>query len=96
MSRKTPPPIFLQRASYRQRRLRDAAKLMPFAGMILWAIPLAWARGDGSNDMGTAGLIYVFGVWVLLIILTALLASRVRGESRAQDDSEDDAGALPK
>ena len=87
MSRKSPPPIFLQRASYRQRRIRDAAKLMPFLGIILWAIPLAWSRGDGSNDVGTAGLIYVFGVWVLLIVATGFLAAKVRG-----DTPEDEGG----
>jgi hypothetical protein len=90
MNRKSPPPIFLQRASYRQRRIRDAAKLMPFLGMILWAIPLAWSRGDGSNDVGTAGLIYVFGVWVIMILATGLLATRVRGETTADDRAGED------
>ena len=93
MSRKSPPPIFLQRASYRQRRIRDAAKLMPFLGMILWAIPLAWSRGDGSNDVGTAGLIYVFAVWVMSIVATGFLATRVRGEP--PDDEGGGSNASP-
>ena len=93
MSRKSPPPIFLQRASYRQRRIRDAAKLMPFLGIILWAIPLAWSRGDGSNDVGTAGLIYVFGVWVLLIVATGFLAAKVRGDT--PDDEGGGGNAAP-
>jgi hypothetical protein len=87
MSRNTPPPIFLQRASYRQRRLRDAARLMPFVGLVLWAIPLSWQTGEEGADVGTSGLLYVFGVWVLLILLTAALASRIKGDTRAEDDS---------
>ena len=87
MSRNSPPPIFLQRASYRQRRMRDAAKLLPFLGMILWAIPLAWSHGEGDDQVGTSGLIYVFGVWVLLIILTGLLASRVTSDAPKEDET---------
>ena len=85
MSRKSPPPIFLQRASYRQRRLRDAAKLMPFVGVILWALPLSWGQTGQDAPNGTAGLIYVFAVWVVLIILTAFLASRIRSDKSAAD-----------
>ncbi len=86
MSRKSPPPIFLQRASYRQRRLRDAAKLLPFLGMILWAIPLTWSHGEGDDHIGTSGLIYVFGVWVILIVLTGLMASRIRSDTPKEDE----------
>ncbi|WP_333714280.1 hypothetical protein [Yoonia sp.] len=87
MSRNAPPPIFLQRASYRQRRLRDAARLMPFVGMVLWAIPLSWQTAEDGSEEGTSGLLYVFGVWVLLILLTAFLARRIKGDSRIDDDS---------
>lgn len=93
MSAKSPPPIFLQRASYRQRRLRDAAKILPFLGVVLWAIPLAWAHGDASTDVGTGGLIYVFAVWVLLIVLSALLSRRVISET---DDAGDDKEHPPR
>jgi hypothetical protein len=87
MSRNVPPPIFLQRASYRQRRLRDAARLLPFLGAVLWAIPLSWQTAEDGSDVGTAGLIYIFGVWVLLILLTAVFASRIKGENRTDEDS---------
>ncbi len=89
MSRQTPPPVFLQKASYRQRRLRDAAKLMPFLGIVLWAIPLAWSSTDGDTPVGTNGLIYVFGVWVFLIILTGILASRIKSDRSSSDQGED-------
>lgn len=80
MSRQPTPPVFLQRASYRQRRLRDGAKLIPFVGIILLAIPLSWSGGEGGEKIGSSALLYVFGVWVLLIILTALLSSRMRSD----------------
>ena len=93
MSPNTPPPIFLQRASYRQRRVRDAAKLLPFLGIVLWAIPLAWIHGDETRDAGTSGLIYVFVVWVALIVLTGALASRIRADT--PDTDQGGGGSAP-
>ena len=81
MSRKPTPPVFLQRASYRQRRIRDAAKLVPFLGIILLAMPLAWPSGAGEDAIDSAGLLYVFGAWVVLILLTALLSSLMRADA---------------
>jgi uncharacterized membrane protein len=87
MSGQSKLPVFLQRASYRQRRLRDAAKLIPFLGIILWVIPLAWSKDTADAQIGSNGLIYIFGVWVVLIVLTALLASRIRADD--PEGSED-------
>jgi len=90
----TPPtkkPVFLQRASYRQRRLRDGAKLVPFVGIVLWLIPVAW-RNEGSGEpVGSSGVLYVFGVWVLLILLTVAISSRMRSDASLsdQDTSEE-------
>ncbi len=81
MSRKPTVPVFLQRASYRQRRLRDAAKLVPFLGVVLWAIPLAWVGGDTNDQIGSAGVLYIFGVWMLLIVLTAVLTGLMRADA---------------
>lgn len=80
MSRSPKSQVFLHRANYRQRRLRDAAKMLPVLGILLWTIPLTWpaASQDEQADMGSAGLLYIFGVWVLLIVLGAALTSRMR------------------
>jgi hypothetical protein len=76
------PPLFLARASYRQRRLRDAARLLPVIAGILWMIPLLWPRGQvagaGAAQSTSGAIIYFFGVWVLLILCAAFLARRVR------------------
>lgn len=35
-------PLFLARADYRRRRLRDAARLLPVVGALLMLLPLLW------------------------------------------------------
>ena len=68
-------PLFLARQNYRRRRISDAARLLPFLGVILFMQPLL-AAGQGGN--GTAGwLVYVFVVWVMLILVTAILSRRL-------------------
>lgn len=80
MSPPPKPPVFLHRASYRQRRLRDAAKLLPFVAMVLWAMPLAWNLTADEDGVGSEGVIYIFGVWFGLILLSAFLASLMRSD----------------
>jgi len=78
MSQSQKPPVFLERASYRQRRLRDAARLVPVLGIVLWLIPLLWS-GDKADHTGRANaMIYVFVVWILLIALAAMISYLLR------------------
>ncbi|MDP5086136.1 MAG: hypothetical protein NWQ23_12000 [Yoonia sp.] len=86
MSRKPKPTVFLQRASYRQRRLRDASKLLPFVGIVLFAIPLAWTTQGPDQKVGSLGLIYVFGAWFALIAVSGVLTSLIRPD-RTEDDN---------
>lgn len=63
-------PLFLARSVYRRRRLRDAARLLPFIGVLLLMLPaLGREEADGARDA-----VYVFVVWALLIVAAALLA----------------------
>ena len=62
-------PLFLARATYRRRRLRDAARLLPVVGVFLLAQPLLWPQG-GAGPV----VVFVFVVWALLIGLAALLS----------------------
>ena len=74
MTDKKKQSLFLERKGYRQRRLRDAARMMPVLGGILWTIPLMWPeRGQNAVSNATA-LQYIFGIWVLVIVLSAVLA----------------------
>lgn len=87
MVRKKQEPTFLVRSSYRQRRLRDVAWLLPVFGLLLICVPLLWPK-DGSGQSGTAdATIYLFVVWFLLILIAAGLARIVRPD---MGESEDD------
>ena len=85
MSDPNAQPLFLEQRSYRQRRMRDVAKMLPFFGAVLWAVPLLWPR-DG-DDMATTGgaAQYIFGVWIALILLSAIVA---RGIKHDVDEGE--------
>jgi len=61
-------PLFLARAVYRRRRLRDAARLLPMLGMLLLLIPALSQRSTAGDA------IYLFTVWAGLIALAAFLA----------------------
>ena len=83
------PPVFLERQSYRRRRLMDAAKLLPLLGVLLFSVPLLWpTRGDEGVvpvPMSVA-VTYVFGIWVSLIALAVLFGVAAR---QARATSED-------
>ena len=78
MKRPASSPLFLQRRSYRQRRMMDALRLLPILGGLLWLIPLFWPAVSSQTDspepvsMSTS-IIYVFGVWCMLIVASIVL-----------------------
>ncbi len=82
------PPLFLARAVYRRRRLRDAARLLPLMGVFLLVLPLLWSHGaaDGAGQDWT----YIFGIWAVLIALAAALAPGLAASDR--DGAQDVAG----
>lgn len=85
-----PAPVFLERRSYRRRRLTDAARLLPVVGLLLFLVPLLLAP-DKTDTARTAGTsIYVFAVWFGLIVC-AFVLSRVL--SRGTDAAKDRDGA---
>lgn len=94
-----PPPVFLERQSYRRRRLIDAARLLPILGGVLFAIPLLWPRGQGggADPVPTSSAsLYIFAVWAGLIVLSGLFGYLVRGQERsdvASGDERDDGGS---
>ncbi|THD82880.1 hypothetical protein E7811_12040 [Aliigemmobacter aestuarii] len=67
-------PLFLPRRSYRARRMRDAARLLPVAGLFLFFLPMLWAPATTeARDTAPDG-IYLFLVWAGLIVIAALMA----------------------
>lgn len=79
-------PLFLARRTYRQRRLMDAARLLPWLGTLLFSLPLLWSEAATAT-----GLLYIFAVWVVLIAIAAAFA-RGLGTSGARDKGADDLG----
>lgn len=80
--------LFLERRSYRQRRLMDALRLLPLLGAVLWAVPLLWGQPDAASGApeGAAvsggvptsrAMLYVFGVWSILAVLALFLSLRL-------------------
>ncbi|MHA6345498.1 hypothetical protein [Roseivivax sp. CAU 1761] len=87
-----PRPVFLERRSYRQRRLRDALRLLPLVGLLLWSLPLLWGAGEAPPPAGSRALAFVFAVWLGLILAGRWLARRIEpdqpGPAGAGDGSE--------
>ena len=80
------PTVFLERALYRKRRLRDAARLLPIFGLLLLVVPLAWTS-EGSLSLSSGDVLYFFLVWIGLIGLAAAFAPGLR---RGSGSSEED------
>lgn len=85
------PSVFLERQSYRRRRLMDAARILPLLGALLFALPLLWpasmphgASGDAGIAMSSA-IIYVFSVWTALIAAILVFGKTTRVWSRPSD-----------
>lgn len=82
-------PVFLAPASYRQKRLRDAARLLPALGAALLLVPLLWSPSDDPAGVSnSAALLYVFGIWAGLILGAFLLARFLRPVEGDERDEE--------
>lgn len=71
-------PLFVERQSYRRRRVMDAARILPVLGFVLVLLPVLWTQG---GRMGIAGqAVYLFALWVLLILAAAVLSRALSRE----------------
>lgn len=80
-------PLFLARATYRRRRLRDASRLLPIVGGFLLLLPLLWTE-ESQLSLSAMDVIYFFGVWLLLIGAAAAFASGLHN-GQGTDGDED-------
>lgn len=79
-------PLFLARAVYRKRRLRDAARLLPVVGVFLLLMPGLWS-GDTSKDptAWSQDWLYILAVWAGLIVVAAWLAPGLAASEQGAD-----------
>ena len=73
--------LFLERRSYRRRRLMDAVRVLPFVGLGFWMVPLLWSTTPEDGVTMSGALQYLFGIWIALIVaaLVLWLKTRTRG-----------------
>jgi hypothetical protein len=82
---RSPRPLFLAPAPYRRRRLTDAVRLVPVAGLFLFLMPVLWAPAETQNrDTAPVGL-YLFAVWAGLILVAALLSRGLAARGKGAD-----------
>jgi len=74
----TPPrgTIFLERDSYRRRRIMDGARILPVAGFVLILLPVLWSFDSKGNIAVEA--VYLFALWGALILVAAIMARPLR------------------
>ncbi len=69
---------YLERRTYRRRRMIDAVRLLPILGILLFLVPLLWST-DNQDPAATArGFVYIFAIWAGLIVLAAGLTRLLR------------------
>ena len=83
---RSPEPVFLERQSYRRRRLGDAAKFLPIIGAVLFLMPVLWS--DNARTAG--GILYLFFVWALLIVVVAFLSRHLAGTEPGSEAGDQD------
>ena len=89
--------VFLERRSYRRRRLIDGLKLLPFLGAWLFLLPVFWPDTGRVQSMSGA-LHFIFGVWFALIAVCAVLVVAVRrigAREDAQASAKAEGGGAP-
>lgn len=77
-------PLYLARRSYRQRRLRDAARVLPIAVAILWILPLVASAPKTSTTS-----LYLFGIWLMMILIAAGITWKLRDEPEQAENAPD-------
>lgn len=78
-------PMFVARRSYRLRRLRDGARMLPFLGAFLFVLPLLWVPVGQGRDLAQDA-VYLFLAWGGLIGLTTLVSRRLGQAGQVADD----------
>lgn len=80
-------PLFVERETYRRRRLIDAARILPVAGLVALLLPVLWSQSGQTSTANEA--LYLFGLWFAMILAARMMARPLR------EEVERDAAAPP-
>ena len=91
------PSVFLERQSYRRRRLSDAARLLPFLGAGLMAVPLLWPDSGraGEGVALSSAVLYMFCCWGGLIVVSLIFGFAAK-RMETRDDTLRDGDTWPR
>ena len=98
-SRRQKAALFVERKTYRHRRLMDIARLLPLLGALLFFVPLMWPNPDPYPAPDTSGgmamseaITYLFVVWTLLIFASVAFGAAVRRWAENWTEGTDEPG----
>lgn len=72
-------PLYLARASYRQRRLRDVVRVLPIVAFVAWILPVMSGLVPATSAVG----LYIFAGWIVLIVASALVTASLRPDTNS-------------
>lgn len=72
----------------------DAAGMLPILGALLFALPRLWVGTEGGAPRTSHVLVYLFAVWALLVMLSALITRSLGagGDARPGEGADDAPG----
>ena len=70
-------PLYLARASYRQRRLRDVVRVLPIVAFVAWILPVMSGVVPATSAVG----LYIFAGWMVLIVVCAAVTASLRPDT---------------
>lgn len=88
--------LFLERRSYRRRRMMDAVRILPLLCALLWLlVPTMWpnsAEVISETEIALSTAIwYLFVIWALAITASFALWRRIRSHDDEDGSSSSDA-----
>lgn len=86
---KQPKQVFLERQTYRRRRLIDFIRMVPVIGAILWAVPLLWSTEADDRVATSDAIVFIFFVWFALVGLGCVLARALRDGKDGTEEGQE-------
>lgn len=87
-----PQRLFLEDKSYRRRRIMDAARLLPFAGSVLFLLPVLRDPANTPEKETAGGMVYLFVIWFILIVLAMWLSASLRKSTDEEAQTDESGG----